>query len=132
MRDKQKSKQPSLILGALPVEKINQALNMELAPGHVVFSRAAQIHAARRHADDYPKCLPHAASIILNPLYIGDDFRNDGIELIGSAPVESGFILIAVHLDWDESHQYHVKSIYPVSRSKIEGRRHRGFLKVVI
>jgi hypothetical protein len=127
------SKQPDLVLGPLPVRDINSALNLELDDGLVIFSRAAQRHASSRHPQDYPLLLPHIASVIQSPLYVGDDFRNSGkIELIGTAPGLTEFALVAISVTVDAHGNYHVLSVYPVSRRKIEGRREKGFLKLVI
>ncbi|MBN8532525.1 MAG: hypothetical protein J0L51_00415 [Rhizobiales bacterium] len=126
------SKQPDLILGLLPVEDINRTLNLELDAGLVVFSRAAQRHAAARHPSEYPVLQPHVAAILAAPLYLGDDFRNLGkIELIGTAHGLTGFVLVAITVERDEQGHYHVASLYPVSRGKIESRKAKGFLRLV-
>lgn len=119
---------PSLILGALPVEMIKATIGLDLPPGEVVFSRAAQKHAEKRHPKDYPLCLPHMGGLVLSPLYIGDDHRNAGIELVGRIP--NGNMLIAVCIEPDKDGQYPVCSVYMVTEKKIQGRRQRGFLKV--
>src|SRR5882672_8344540 len=80
---KRPPKQPELVLGPLPIDTINKTIGTELEPGDVVLSRATQIHAARKHPLEYPHCLPHLAKVICDPLYIGDDHKNRGIELIG-------------------------------------------------
>jgi hypothetical protein len=132
MSPHKRRKQPDLILGDLPVERINLTLGTQLEAGVAVFSRAAQTHAARRHANDYPVIAPHVASIVLNPLYVGDDLRNGGkIELIGKAPGSAMYALVAVSVELDELGRYHVASLYPVSREKIENRRQKGFLRVL-
>ena len=75
---KRPRKQPVLELGPLPIDTINCTMGTELEPGDVVFSSAAQVHAARRHPTEYSQCLPHLAKVICNPLYIGDDHKNPG------------------------------------------------------
>ena len=121
---------PDLILGPLPVEVINKTLSHELEGGDVIFTSGAQKHSAARHPKDYPLCIPHIASIISAPLYLGDDFRNPGkIELVGRVLAGKLTILVAVCIVPDESGRYHVVSVYPVSEVKIEGRRARGHLK---
>lgn len=121
-------KTPDLVLGPLPVEAINKTLELELDEGDVVFTGAAQKHAASRHPDDYAKCLPHVAAIVANPLYLGDDFENEGkIELVGR-PLGTP-ILVAVSIEKDARGRYHVVSVYPVSEGTIEGRRKKGRLK---
>lgn len=128
-----KSRQPDLILGPLPVEVVNRTISTELEPGEVVLSRAAQRHAARRHPEDYPVCLPHLASIILNPLYIGDDHRNPGkIELIGRVAAAASLVLVAVDLERDEDGNYGVSSFYTITQEKAQGRRAKGFLKIPV
>lgn len=115
----------------LPAVVINRTIDTELEVGIVVLSRAAQIHAARRHPEEYPLCLPHIATVISDPLYIGDDAKNPGyIELISRVPAVDGFILVAVNLEMNENGTYHVASFYVVSEKKIAGRREKGFLFV--
>jgi hypothetical protein len=119
-----------LVLGPLPVEMVNLALGLELDPGLVVLSRATQIHARRRHPTDYPVCLPFVGGVIADPLYIGDDFKNSGIELIAFSHSASSYILVAIGTRMDHGGNYQVASFYPVSRAKIDARRGKGFLHV--
>ncbi|MBR0684419.1 hypothetical protein JQ594_00690 [Bradyrhizobium manausense] len=114
----------------MPVAKINKALEMELAAGDVVFSVGAQVHAERRHPDEFLLCLPYLSGIISDPLYIGDDHKNAGIELISRVTVANTMVLVAIKLEPDERGRYHVLSFYPVKTAKIENRRQKGFLKV--
>jgi hypothetical protein len=127
-----RSKQPELVLGPLPADTINKTVGTELEPGDVVLSRAAQAHAARRHPVEYPLCLPHLATVVGDPLYIGDDLKNSGIELIGRIQTVGSFVLVAVTMTRDKRGRYNVCSFYPVSREKIENRRKRGFVKVAV
>jgi phage-Barnase-EndoU-ColicinE5/D-RelE like nuclease3 len=123
----------TLILGNLPVDCINRTLKTEIEAGVVIISRAAQKHAESRHPTDYPVLLPHLATVILNPLYIGDDLRNPGkIELIGKVQNYENFVLVSVVLQRNDSGQYNVASFYPVARTKIEERRQKGYLRVAI
>ena len=113
-----KPKQPELVLGPLPVDTIyntiNNTIDMELGHGDVVFSRAAQVHAARRHPVDYPICQPHLATVVCDPLYIGDDHKNPGrIELIGRIPAANSLVLVAVAVERDEHGRYNVCSLSP-------------------
>lgn len=113
----------------LPAEVINQTINTEIEAGLVILTRAAQIHASRRHPDEYPLCLPHIAAVIAGPLYIGDDAKNPGyIELISRVPAVGGFILVAVNIEMKDDGTYHVASFYMVSEKKIARRREKGFL----
>jgi hypothetical protein len=124
-------KQPDLIIGPLPVDTINKTIGMELESGDVVFSRAAQTHAARQHPVEYPICQPHLATVVCDPLYIGDDHRNPGkIELIGRVPAVNSFVLAVVAIEKDATGRYHICSFYTVQKEKIESRRQKGFLKV--
>jgi hypothetical protein len=126
------SKRPQLIaltLGPLPVDAINDALSLELEPGEVMFSEPAQRHAFNNHPEDFPKCLPHVGSVILNPLFVGDDLKNPGkIELISRIAVLESGLLVAISLELINGY-YHVASMYPVSERKIEGRLEKRFLK---
>ena len=124
-------KLPALNFGRLPAELINQTIGTDLTEADVIMSYAAQRHAARRHRE-YASCVPFIAAIICNPQYIGDDFKNSGIELIGYANSSLGYILIAVELEVDKLGRYNVSSVYPVSRSKINNRRTKGFLKIAV
>lgn len=133
MAKQSKNKPVELILGPLPVDAINAALDMELDVGEVVFSVAAQVHARRRHPDDFARCLPHVGGVVTGPLYVGDDFRNVGkIELVSRLPVQGGGLLVAVALERDTAGRYNVASVYPVDQSKIDRRRRAGTLRNVI
>lgn len=127
------AKKPTLValeLGPLPAHKINLTLGLELNAGPVVLTANAQRHAARRHPADYARCLPHVAAVILNPLYIGDDFENFGsIELIGRIVALGSGLLVAVSVTPDARGRYEVRSFYPVSEQKIAGRLDKGFLR---
>src|SRR5260370_36827660 len=125
---KRPPKQPELVLGPLPTDTSNKTIGTELEPGDVVFSRAAQAHAARRHPLEYPHCLPHLAKVICDPLYIGDDHKNSGIELIGRIPAVNSFVLVAIEVTKDRRGRYNVRSFYTVSKAKVDGRRQRGFV----
>ena len=118
-----------LPLGPLPVEVINLTLNLELEPGHVIFSIPAQRHALKRHPVDFPRCLPYTGSVIANPLFIGDDFRNpDKIELISRIAALGGPMLVAISVEMDANGIYHVTSCFPFSEAKITARLSAGFL----
>jgi hypothetical protein len=126
------AKPAGMVLCHLPADTINRTIETELEIAEVVLTRAAQTHAARRHPADYPKCFPHLARVIANPLYIGDDYRNPGyIELISAIPgPPPEFMLVAVNLELNEYGQYEVASFYLISEKKIASRRGKGYLKV--
>ncbi|MCP1838769.1 hypothetical protein ACVIHI_008308 [Bradyrhizobium sp. USDA 4524] len=48
-----REKRKELLLGRLPVAKINRAVEMQLALGDVVFSVGAQVHAERVHPNEF-------------------------------------------------------------------------------
>lgn len=73
-----REKRKELLLGPLPVAKINAVLETELVAGDVVFSVGAQVHAERRHPKEFLLCLPYLSGIVTDPLYIGDDHKNPG------------------------------------------------------
>jgi hypothetical protein len=130
---KRPSTLPELVLGRLPAETINKTIGTELEAGDVVFSRAAQVHAARRHPIEYPLCLPHLANVVCDPLYVGDDFTNpDAIELIGRIQVVNSFVLVAIEMTKDERGRYNIRTFYPVNKEKVDNRRKRGFLRIAI
>jgi hypothetical protein len=133
MSKKHARKLPDLILGPLPIDIINRTLGTELDVGAVIFSAAAQIHAAREHPREYPVCFPHVAGIIAAPLYIGDDDRNPGnIEMIGRVQAAASLVLVAVNIELDEAGHYHVCSFYPISNTKAENRKAKGFLRIAL
>ncbi len=70
--------------------------------------------------------------MICDPLYIGDDHKNRGIELIGRIAAIDSFVLIAVTMAKDERGNYNVLTFYAVRKEKIENRRKRGFVKVAV
>jgi hypothetical protein len=127
-----KNHKPALVplqFGPLPVRTINKTLSLDLEDGDVRLSINAQKHATTRHPEDYARCLPHVAQVVSNPLFIGDDIKNDGsIELIGRVPALGASLLVAVSLTKSEDGHYDILSFYPVSEQKIEGRVKKGFL----
>lgn len=121
------------LFGPLPTEAINAALALELDAGEVVMSVNAQKHAQRRHPTDYGRLFPHVASIVANPLYVRDDFKNDGkIELVGKAPGLPEWLLVAVEVSLDEEGRYNITSFYPVSDKKVENRKEAGHYRRAI
>jgi hypothetical protein len=123
----------TLYFGTLPFEAINKAIDLELDTADIILNRAAQIHAKRRHAEDYDECLPHLAAVIANPLYVRDDFRNDGkIEIAGQPAVLNHWLLIAISIMINTDGYYEIASFYPISQKKVDQRRHSGHLKRVI
>lgn len=121
------------LFGILPAGVINATLDMELDEGQVVMPVNAQKHAQRNHPADFARCFPHVASVVANPLYIGDDFRNKGkIELVGR-PLGLGTpLLVAVELTQDASGRYSVLSFYPISGPKVQSRREKNHLLVAV
>lgn len=130
--NKKPKKPPDRIICVLPASTINRTLEMDLETADVILTRAAHVHAQRRHPNEFPVCLPHLAAVISEPLYIGDDFDNNGIELIRRIPALGGFMLVAVNIQANASGQYEIASFYIVSEKKILSRREKGFLRVAI
>ena len=92
----------------------------------------ADRHAKRRHPADYARCFPHIANIVTTPLYVRDDFLNDGkIELVGRPPALTDYLLVAVEISLDDDGRYNVTSFYPLSEAKVIKRRDSGHLKRV-
>lgn len=115
------------LFGSLPVESINAALALELEEGEVVMSVNAQKHAQRRHPVDYARCFPHVAAVVTGPLYVRDDFRNDGkIEMVGRPVGFPDWLLVAVEISLDEQGRYNVVSFYPISDKKVQDRKGSG------
>lgn len=134
MANKKNKKKPAqVIFGPLPVGAIDATIGTELEPGTAVMSSNAQVHASKRHPEDFPLCFPHVAQVIANPLYVGDDLRNHGkIELVSRVPALGTGLLVAVDLTADGDGNYFVASFYPVSEEKINNRRDKGHLKRLI
>lgn len=126
-----KPKFSDLILGPMPVDKINRALGYELEPGPIVLTVGSQRHALRRHPEDYPRCLPHVGTVACDPSYVGDDFNNSGkIELVGRVRALGQGILVAILVEPDEHGRYVVTSFYPISEKTIENRREKRRLVI--
>lgn len=120
----------ALDLGQLPIKKIERTLGLELDPGEVVFSVGAQIHAAKKHPEDFASYLPFVGTVVSDPLYLGDDARNpDKIEFISRLPGQPGGLLVAVEICRDRNGKYNDCSIYTIKQSQIEARRLKGYLK---
>lgn len=119
--------------GAMPDEVIYRTIELEIEPGDVKFSAAAQKHAVRRHPADLPKIVPHLSQIIGSPTYIGDDHRNPGkIEFVGRIPGVDGAALIALTVEKDETDGfYHVCSSYFITQSELDKKRDKGILRIV-
>jgi hypothetical protein len=120
-----------LVLGPLPTDAINRTLGLDLEPGDVIFTVAAQAHAFRSHPDDFPRCLPHVGPVVEKPSYMGDDFKNPGkIELVTKIAALGSGLLVAIVVELDEHGRYNVSSLYPIGGKKIENRRQSGHLKI--
>ena len=118
--------------GPLPVDAINRALETEFDPGLVVMPVNAQRHAQKKHPEEFGVYFPHVAALIQHPLYVRDDFRNDGkIELVGRPQGAPQPLLVAIEVTPDQNGRYNVTSFYPVSERKVEERRASGHLKRV-
>ena len=132
MSSKNRNRQIPLLFGNIPIRAINDALSLELEDGQAVMSPNAQRHAQRRHPHDFARCFPHVASVVTNPLYVRDDFGNDGkVELVGRPPALGDFLLVAVEIVLDEDGRYNVVSFYPISEGKVAKRRDAGHLRRV-
>jgi hypothetical protein len=123
---------PARILGALPVEAINDALGTELEPGEVHLSVRAHMHMARDHAADYPICVEHLALAIASPTYIGQAPKHGrNFEIVRRIAREDGrVILVAIGLEPNAHGAYSVKSSYLLTAEVVERRRQVGTLKV--
>jgi hypothetical protein len=129
-----KSKHRELEIGPLPVDQINAATGLELVPGIVVLTRGAQVHAERRHPADFPRCLPHIATVIRGALYVGESIDHVGkCELVGRVQQIGSWLLVAVLVsECDQKGRYRIHSFYPISDESVEARKRRGVLKVLI
>jgi hypothetical protein len=124
-----KNKLVSLAIGPLPVDTINRTLGLELDAGDVVLTAGVQKHVLRNHPEDFARCLPYVAAVVMNPLYVGDDFKNAGcIEVISRIPAIGSGLLVAVSIEYNDKGQYEIRSFYPVSDGKIQNRLTKGYL----
>lgn len=123
------SKLKPIQFGDLPVDLINRTLGLELDAGGVIMPVNAQRHVQNKRPAAYATLFPHIAAVIANPLYIGDDFKNEGkIELVG-APVALGTaLLVAVKVIQDANGNYAVTSFYPLGEPTIANRREKNHL----
>jgi hypothetical protein len=127
---KPKPRQIPYLFGDVPVRAINDVLALELEEGQAVMSINAQKHARKRHPKEFAMCFPHVASVIATPLYVRDDFKNDGkIELVGRPLALGEYLLVAIEIALDADGRYNVTSFYPISEAKVAKRRESGHLK---
>ncbi len=107
-------------------------MGTDLEPGLLVVPIGMDVHVSRKRPGEYARLVPHLGAVTADPLYVGDDFKNDGIEIIGSAPGSGGeFILIAICLTLDEGGNYQVRTFYSITDEKIQQRRRKGVLNVL-
>ena len=128
-----KRKPFDIIAGEMPADLIENTLNIEVDPGQVKFSAAAQQHAYIKHPGDVPLIVPHLSQIIASPSYMGDDFKNPGkIELVSRIQGVPGAALVALTVERNETDGfYHVCSSYMITQSELDKKRDKGILKVV-
>ncbi len=133
MAKSRKPKSVPIQFGPLPVQAINAALGFELDPGDVIMSIGAQRHVQKQRPDEFSRCFPHVASVVTSPLYVRDDFKNDGkIELVSKPVGFPDWLLVAVSLQIAEDGFYHVASFYPISAKKLEKRKVSGHYQRLI
>ena len=133
MSGRPRKKLVPLLFGHVPIRAINDALGLELDEGQAIMSLNAQRHAQRRHPADFARCFPHVADVVTKPLYVRDDFTNQGkIELIGKPAALGDYLLVAVEIIRDRDGRYSVVSFYPVSEAKVARRRESGHLRRVL
>ena len=125
---------PAIDLGPLPVDAINCALGTELEPGHARLSRTAHKHRAVDHPVEYPVCIAEIAAAIAAPTFIGqapEHGRNfEMIRRIGRT--DGSAVLVAVGLEPDRSGDYKVLTCYLLAADKMEERRQKGRLRLVV
>lgn len=106
---------------------------MELKPGLLIVPAGMDVHISRKRPREYARLLPHLGAVTASPLYVGDDFKNKGIEIVGSAPGSGGeFVLVAICMTLDSNGQYQVRTFYSIDREKVETRRRKGVLKLLL
>lgn len=123
----------NLLAGKMPDDAVFETLGIELEPGDVKFSAAAQKHALKGHPNDVPLIVPHLSELIENPTYMGDDFRNPGrIEFVSRIRGVEGAALIALTVEKNERDGfYHVCSSYLITQSELDKKRDKGILRIV-
>lgn len=121
-----------LFPGSMPDDDIYDTLEIEIDPGDVKFSAAAQKHAYKRHGAEVQQIIPHLSQIISDPMYMGDDFKNPGkIEFVRRIPGISKSALVALTVEKNEDGYYHVCSSYLITQSEVDKKRQKGILKNV-
>jgi len=125
---------PSRTLGPLPVDLINAALGTELEPGTVRLSPQAHRHMAEDHPADYPVCIAALAVTVAAPTFIGQSpGHSRNFEMVRRvARADGSAVLVAIGLDRDERGDYRVRSCYLIEAEKVESRRLKGHLKLVV
>lgn len=121
-----KRKYPAFVVGPLPVDKINQALGVDLAPGVVSVSSACHRHIAEDHPDDYPHIMEALASIVTGPLYIGQDPKHaDNFYVVRPLPegAPNPYGLVAIGFERNKEGGYRVKSAYTINQVTVDKRR---------
>jgi hypothetical protein len=115
--------------GTLPVEAVNKTLGLELDAGGVFMPVNAQRHVQNKRPEDFARLFPHIAAVVANPLYVGDDFKNEGkIELVGAPIALGSALLVAIELKQDEQGKYAVTSFYALGETTIANRREKNHL----
>lgn len=114
-----------MVIGDLPVAKINAVLDTELEPGKVRLSRMAHRHIAQDHPDDYPVCMAALATAISEPSFIGQAPKHpDNFEMIRRMNRPDGReVLVAVGLEPDGTGAYRIVSCYLVDGGQVNARR---------
>jgi hypothetical protein len=87
-----------------------------------------------RDGGGYPVCIAEIAAAIASPTFIGQapgHNRNfEMIRRIGHA--DRSVVLVAIGLESDDRGNYRVRTCYLLEARKVEERRQRGRLKLVI
>lgn len=118
-----------LNLGPLPHEDVGSVLRQPMPEGVVHCSVGAQIHAYKKHGEDFMVCHAYMSQVISAPDYIGrGPNQADGFEMILEAPNEGHGVLVAVLLRPSNDGIYGVKSCYPIDFASIDRRLRKNFL----
>ncbi|MEL3890728.1 hypothetical protein V6B08_10655 [Ferrovibrio sp. MS7] len=120
-------------LGPLPVDLINLALGVVLAPGNARLSAQAHRHMATDHPEDYPLCVASLGNAIKYPHYVGQGPQHEAnFELIYRIPrIGPRAMLLAISMERDANGDYSVRTAYLISQAKLEHRRQQGRIKPI-
>ena len=98
--------------------------------GTVRFTVGAQVHAYKRHEDEFMRCFPFLSETLTSPSHVGQapKHKHDGFELIKVFAQQPLITLMAVGLRMSNDSHYDVNSVYPIDEDALARRVRKGFV----